>query len=103
MGDGVARFAPDPGLHSIRASRFGYGDASISRQVALGSRDSVTLRSLRWSGDVGGSGDRGFRPAPQPGAEVEIAVPAPAVTDGAGRFSIRRADRLARADGARAG
>ena len=44
--DGIVQFAPGPGTHTVLARRFGYYDASATRTVSVGSRDTVTLQLL---------------------------------------------------------
>lgn len=41
--DGIVQFAPGPGTHTVLAHRFGYYDASATRTVSVGSRDTVEL------------------------------------------------------------
>lgn len=41
--DGIVQFAPNPGLHTVRVSPFGYYDAEAQVMVTPGSRDTVTL------------------------------------------------------------
>jgi choice-of-anchor B domain-containing protein len=44
--DGIVQFAPNPGLHTVLAHKFGYYDATATVNVTLGSRDTVTLELL---------------------------------------------------------
>jgi choice-of-anchor B domain-containing protein len=44
--DGIVQFGPGPGVHTVLAHRFGYHEASATRTVSLGSRDTVTLELL---------------------------------------------------------
>jgi choice-of-anchor B domain-containing protein len=44
--DGIVQFAPGPGTHTVLAHRFGYYDASATRAVSVGSRDTVELELL---------------------------------------------------------
>jgi choice-of-anchor B domain-containing protein len=41
--DGVAQFAPNPGMHTIRVRKFGYEDAVANVLVNAGDRDTVTV------------------------------------------------------------
>lgn len=41
--DGVVRFAPNPGTHTLKAVRFGYHDATVTLPVGTGAVDTVTL------------------------------------------------------------
>src|SRR5262249_28724936 len=41
--DGVAVFAMDPGGHTVQARCFGYQDASLSRTVSIGGKDTLTV------------------------------------------------------------
>lgn len=41
--DGIVQFAPGPGTHTVLAHRFGYYDASATRTVSVGSRDTFEL------------------------------------------------------------
>lgn len=41
--DGIVQFAPGPGTHTVLARRFGYYDASATRTVSVGSRDTFVL------------------------------------------------------------
>ncbi len=41
--DGIVQFAPGPGTHTVLAHKFGYYEASETRAVSVGSRDTVTL------------------------------------------------------------
>lgn len=44
--DGIVQFAPSPGAHTVRAHVFGFYDASATRLVSTGSRDTVVLTLL---------------------------------------------------------
>ena len=44
--DGIVQFGPGPGVHTVLAHAFGYYDASATRTVSVGSRDTVTLQLL---------------------------------------------------------
>jgi choice-of-anchor B domain-containing protein len=44
--DGIVQFAPGPGSHTVLAHKFGYEEASATRTVSVGSRDTVTLQLL---------------------------------------------------------
>lgn len=44
--DGIVQFAPGPGIHTVVAHKFGYYDASATRTVSVGSRDTVELELL---------------------------------------------------------
>jgi choice-of-anchor B domain-containing protein len=41
--DGILRFAPNPGLHTVKAAKFGYGEASVVVPVTQGETDTVTI------------------------------------------------------------
>jgi choice-of-anchor B domain-containing protein len=41
--DGIVQFAPSPGTHTVLAHAFGWIDASATRSVTIGSRDTVVL------------------------------------------------------------
>ncbi|HTO90633.1 MAG TPA: choice-of-anchor B family protein [Candidatus Sulfotelmatobacter sp.] len=44
--DGIVQFAPSPGAHTVRARVFGCYDASATRLVSTGSRDTVLLTMI---------------------------------------------------------
>ncbi|MEO5617583.1 MAG: choice-of-anchor B family protein [Candidatus Eisenbacteria bacterium] len=55
--DGIVQFAPSPGTHTVVAKKFGYYDASDTRLVGTGLRDTVVLTlaarpTVAWSGKV---------------------------------------------------
>jgi len=71
--DGVVQFAPGPGSHTVLAHRFGYYDASATRSVSNGSRDTVTLDLVaRPTGPFAGILRDANTHAPLNGAEVEL-------------------------------
>lgn len=72
--DGVVRFAPSPGSHTVLAHRFGWTEASATRTVTVGSNDQVTLELselpvVNFAGTVRTTGGG----APLDGAEVSLA------------------------------
>ena len=72
--DGIVQFAPGPGIHTVLAREFGYYDASATRTVSVGSRDTVTLQlmprpTVLFSGIVRDQATT----SPLDGAEVSLA------------------------------
>jgi choice-of-anchor B domain-containing protein len=41
--DGIVQFGPNPGLHTVLARKFGWTEASVTRAVVQGVRDTVVL------------------------------------------------------------
>ena len=85
--DGVGVFAMDPGSHTVTARSFGYQAASMTRTVAIGSRDTVTLAlsplaKANFSGTVRAQ-------TPLEDAEVTLLyTPLHVHTNNAGHFSL---------------
>jgi len=72
--DGIVQFAPSPGTHTVLAHKFGYYDATATRTVSVGSRDTVTLELVpRPSGPFTGTVRDANTQAPLPDAEVSLA------------------------------
>ena len=72
--DGIVRFAPSPGTHTVRAHKFGWVDATATRAVTIGSHDDVTLAlaarpAVAFDGTVRSS----VSGLPLDGAEVSLA------------------------------
>jgi choice-of-anchor B domain-containing protein len=89
--DGIVQFAPSPGTHTVRAREFGYADASATRELALGSREAVTLAMVAAPrADFGGSVSNAVSGAALEGAEIVLTgTPLPkAFTDQLGRFRM---------------
>ena len=88
--DGIVQFAPSPGLHTVRARRWGFYDATASRTVSVGSRDTVTLvMTERPSNTFAGTVRDATTQAGLEEAEVRLLyAPLHAHTDGQGRFAL---------------
>lgn len=88
--DGIVQFAPGPGVHTVRASRFGYYDAEATRAVNVGSRDTVTLvMTERPTGGISGTVRDAVSQAPLQDAEVTFAyTPLHEHTDVLGHFGL---------------
>lgn len=72
--DGIVQFAPSPGTHTVLARRFGYFDASATRTVGVGSRDTVELELVpRPTSLFTGTVRDQATSAPLDGAEVSLA------------------------------
>lgn len=88
--DGVVRFAPSPGTHTVVARAFGYDDASDTRTVTVGSRDTLSLAMVArpmvpFAGTVTDE-DTG---APLAEADVTLRyTPFAARTDASGHFDL---------------
>ncbi len=59
--DGIIQFAPNPGSHTVMAKKFGYYDASATRLVSAGLRDTIVLTlnprpTVNWAGRVKDAG-----------------------------------------------
>ena len=55
--DGIVQFAPSPGTHTVLARKFGYYDATDTRLVSTGLRDTIVLTltprpTVAWDGKV---------------------------------------------------
>ena len=88
--DGIVEFAPSPGVHTVRARRFGYYDAQATRTVSVGSRDTVTLALLpRPSGEVSGTVRDAETQAPLDDAEITLDyTPLHQHTDALGQYDL---------------
>jgi choice-of-anchor B domain-containing protein len=88
--DGIVQCAPSPGLHTVRARRWGRYDATAARTVGVGSRDTVTLVMLeRPSGTFTGTVRDATTQAGLEEAEVKLLyTPLHAHTDGQGAFAL---------------
>jgi len=90
-GDGIVQFAPSPGAHTLRARVFGFYDASATRLVSTGSRDTVVLTLLpRTRAPFAGVVRSAATHAALEDAEVRLEYTPLATrhTDAAGRFDL---------------
>jgi len=96
--DGVVQFAPGPGSHTVLAHAFGYYDASATRTVTNGSRDTVTLDLVpRPTGPFAGIVRDATTHAPINGAEVSLAYTGVHLHTGAnGLYSLQVPDDMYR-------
>ena len=88
--DGVVRFAPSPGLHSVTADLFGYVAATAQRTVVTGVADSVTLtlNARSTTAFAGTVRDRQSQAALD-GAEVTLAYTTlQSLTDTTGQYQL---------------
>ena len=94
--DGIVQFAPGPGVHTVLAHRFGYYDASATRAVSAGSRDTVTLQLLlRPTGPFAGVLRDAVSGAALDGAEVTLAYTGVHQhTNASGAYSLEVPDDL---------
>ena len=89
--DGIVQFAPSPGTQTVTARRFGFYEASATRAVSVGSRDTVHLSLVRrpargYSGTVRRAGSE----TPIEGAEIDfLDTPLSVQTDALGRFALK--------------
>lgn len=72
--DGIVQFAPSPGTHTVLAHAFGWNDASATRTLIGGQRDTLVLAlslkpTITFTGTIRDAGTN----APLPGAELRIA------------------------------
>jgi len=88
--DGVVQFAPSPGTHTVLARAFGCYDATASRTVSLGSRDTVTLVSVpRATGSLAGTVRDAVSGLPLGDAQVTLLYsPLHAHSDAQGHYRI---------------
>jgi choice-of-anchor B domain-containing protein len=88
--DGIVQFAPSPGVHTVRARRFGFYDAVATRTVSVGGRDTVTLvLTARPSGGVSGTVRDAQTSAPLEDAEVTLDyTPLHEHTDALGQYDL---------------
>ncbi len=88
--DGVVQFAPGPGSHTVTASKFGFYDASATRTVSIGSRDTVALSLvLRPARDYSGTVRDAVSSGALEAAEIDLLyTPLSAFTSAAGAFSL---------------
>jgi hypothetical protein len=88
--DGIVQFAPGPGMHTVTARRFGFVDASATRAVSAGSRDTVRLTLVRRRArGYAGTVTRAGSGTPLEGAEIDfLYTPLAVQTDALGQFAI---------------
>jgi len=88
--DGIVQFAPSPGSHTVKATKFGYYDATATVNVTTGSRDTVQLAMVsRPRVDYSGTIRDAVTDAPLEGAEVNfLYTGVHAHTDAAGAFAL---------------
>lgn len=88
--DGVAVFAPNPGSHSLLASRFGYDPASTTRTVVQGGTKNVTLAlALRPTASFTGTIRSAATQTTLADAELDLDyTPLHAHSDATGQFSL---------------
>ena len=88
--DGIVQFAPGPGSHTVTARKFGFYDASATRTVSVGSRDTVDLTLVRrpargYAGTVSRAGSG----TPLQAAEINfLYTPVTVQTDALGQFAL---------------
>src|SRR5262249_34662095 len=88
--DGIVQFAPNPGMHTVIAHRFGFYDSSATVAVSAGSRDTVRLRLVRRPArDYAGTVRSAASGVPLQGAEIDfLYTTLSAQTDAQGRFAL---------------
>ena len=88
--DGIVQFAPGPGTHTVTARRFGFYEASVTRTVSVGSRDTVDLTLVRRPArGYAGTVTRAGSGTPLEDAEVNLLyTPLHAHTDALGQFAL---------------
>src|SRR5436309_2625761 len=88
--DGIVQFAPSPGTHTVVAHRFGFYDASATRAVTVGSRDTVHLTLVRRPArGYAGTARRAGSGTPLEAAEIDfLYTPLSVQTDALGRFAL---------------
>lgn len=88
--DGVVRFAPSPGLHSLRVHAFGWYDATADVNVTAGSSQTVSLTLIaKPTAQISGTVRNAATLAPLDDAEVSLEeAPIHVHTDAAGGFDL---------------
>ena len=88
--DGIVQFAPGPGTHTLVARRFGFYEASATRAVTMGSRDTAELSLVRRPArSYAGTVKRSGAGIPLEGAEVDLLyTPLTVQTDAQGQFAL---------------
>ena len=88
--DGTVAFAPSPGAYTIRATKFGYTDASASITLAQGDHQTVELPlTLKPTGAFSGTVVDANTLAPLAAAEVNLAyTPVHDHTDAGGAYDL---------------